>query len=62
MIEELEAEVRLHDPYEALDGKEGRSLFLPDPGRKGSGISDTNGGWLVMEIGYDQEVQMWKNC
>lgn len=27
VIEELEAEVRLHDPYEALDGKEDGLYF-----------------------------------
>ncbi len=53
VIEELEEEVRLHDPYTALDGKEDGLYFYrilakeaPDHLKKG--------GWLYMEIGYDQ--------
>lgn len=53
VIEELEEEVRLHDPYIALDGKEDGLFFY----RKI--IEDAKKylkpqGWLLFEIGYDQ--------
>lgn len=59
VIEELEAEVRLHDPYEALDGKEDglyfyRILAAEVPKHL------TDGGWLVMEIGHDQSRDVEK--
>lgn len=53
VIEGLEEEVRLHDPYIALDGKEDGLFFY----RKI--IEDAKKylkpqGWLLFEIGYDQ--------
>lgn len=53
IIEELQDEVRLHDPYIALDGKEDGLHFY----RKI--IQDSvhyikEGGYLIFEIGYDQ--------
>lgn len=53
VIEELEEEVRLHDPYIALDGKEDGLFFYRRI------ISDAKKylkpqGWLLFEIGYDQ--------
>ena len=59
VIEELEAEVRLHDPYEALDGKEDGLYFYRILAEK---IPEylTDGGWLVMEIGYDQSADVEK--
>ena len=55
----LEAEVRLHDPYEALDGKEDGLYFYRILAEK---IPEylTDGGWLVMEIGYDQSADVEK--
>ena len=55
VIEELEAEVRLHDPYEALDGKEDGLYFYRILAEKVPEYL-TDGGWLVMEIGYDQST------
>lgn len=53
VIEELQTEVRCHDPYIALDGKEDGLYFYKRI------ISDSirfikNGGWLMFEIGFDQ--------
>ena len=52
-IEELEEEVRLHDPMIALDGKEDGLYFyrkITEKSRKHL----KQGGWLLFEIGYDQ--------
>lgn len=56
-IEKLQDEVKLHDPYIALDGKEDGLYFY----RKI--ITDsvnflTTGGWLLFEIGYDQGISV----
>ena len=59
VIEELEAEVRLHDPYEALDGKEDGLYFYRILAEKVPEYL-TDGGWLVMEIGYDQSTDVEK--
>ena len=59
VIEELEAEVRLHDPYEALDGKEDGLYFYRILAEKVPKYL-TDGGWLVMEIGYDQSADVEK--
>ncbi len=53
VIDELEPEVKLHDPMMALDGKEDGLYFY----RKivaGAGKYLTRGGKLFFEIGYDQ--------
>ena len=53
VIEELQEEVRLHDPYIALDGKEDGLFFY----RKIIAESRNHlkyGGSLLFEIGYDQ--------
>lgn len=53
VIEELEEEVRLHDPMIALDGKEDGLHFY----RKITEQSRAHlkcGGWLLFEIGHDQ--------
>ena len=52
-IEKLMEEVRLHDPYMALDGREDGLVFLP-PDHKGVQPYLKSGGWLLYEIGYDQ--------
>ena len=57
VIEELEAEVRIHDPYEALDGKEDGLYFYRILAEKVPEYL-TDGGWLVMEIGYDQSAEI----
>ena len=59
VIEELEAEVRLHDPYEALDGKEDGLYFYRILAEQVPEYL-TDGGWLVMEIGYDQSADVEK--
>ena len=59
VIEELEAEVRLHVPYEALDGKEDGLYFYRILAEKVPEYL-TDGGWLVMEIGYDQSTDVEK--
>ena len=53
VIEELEEEVRLHDPYTALDGKED-GLYFYRILAKEAPAHLKKGGWLYMEIGYDQ--------
>lgn len=59
VIKGLQEEVRLHDPFEALDGKEDglyfyRILALEAP----KYLAD--GGHLVMEIGHDQSKEVEK--
>lgn len=54
VIEELEEEVRGHDPYLALDGKEDGLYFyrkIIEESRKFL----VSGGWLLFEIGHDQK-------
>lgn len=54
VIEELEEEVKVHDPFLALDGKEDGLYFyrrIIDEGRKFL----AKGGWLLFEIGHDQK-------
>ena len=54
VIEQLQEEVRRHDPYIALDGKEDGLHFY----RKiitESRIHLKAGGWLLFEIGHDQK-------
>lgn len=53
VIRELQEEVRLHDPYIALDGKEDGLYFYRRIITEGvSHIKE--GGWMLFEIGYDQ--------
>jgi release factor glutamine methyltransferase len=52
-IEELEEEVRVHDPFIALDGKEDGLFFYRRIVEESSNyIKD--GGYLLFEIGHDQ--------
>ena len=53
VIEELEEEVRLHDPMIALDGKED-GLYFYRKITKQSRKHLSCGGWLLFEIGHDQ--------
>ncbi len=63
-IEKLQDEVKLHDPYIALDGKED-GLFFYRRIIQGAPKYLRNGGWLMFEIGYDQGESvpaLMKNC
>ena len=53
VIEGLEEEVRLHDPFSALDGKEDGLHFYRILAKESPKFLK-NGGWLYMEIGHDQ--------
>lgn len=53
VIEELQEEVRLHDPYLALNGKEDGLYFYRRIVEEGKNHL-TDGGRLIFEIGYDQ--------
>jgi release factor glutamine methyltransferase len=53
VIEELEEEVKLHDPFGALDGKEDGLFFYRILAEK-SPLYLKNGGKIYMEIGHDQ--------
>lgn len=53
VIEELQTEVRLYDPYIALDGREDGLHFYREI-IKNSVSYIKKGGWLMFEIGYDQ--------
>ena len=53
VIETLSEEVRAHEPYQALDGKEDGLYFYREIVRK-SGSYLKPGGHLLFEIGYDQ--------
>ncbi len=53
VLEELEEEVRCHDPLLALDGKEDGLHFYRRIIREAEGHLNP-GGWLLFEIGYDQ--------
>lgn len=54
VIEELEEEVRLHDPFQALDGKEDGLFFYRILAKESADYLE-DGGWLCMEIGHDQK-------
>ena len=56
-IDALQEEVRLHDPREALDGREDGLYFyrrITDEAREHL----LPGGWLIFEIGYDQAEEV----
>lgn len=53
VIEELQEEVRLHDPYIALDGHED-GLYFYRRIAAGAGSHLKRGGWLILETGHDQ--------
>ena len=53
VIEELEEEVKLHDPFVALDGKEDGLYFYRKIVEKSPELLK-NGGKLYFEIGHDQ--------
>lgn len=57
VIEELEEEVRLHDPFSALDGKEDGLYFYHILAQESPKFLK-NGGWLYMEIGHDQSQEV----
>ena len=58
-IERLQEEVIFHDPIKALDGKEDGLYFYRILAEKVPEYL-TDGGWLVMEIGYDQSTDVEK--
>jgi release factor glutamine methyltransferase len=53
VIEGLQVEVRLHDPYIALDGKEDGLFFYRRIIQEGTSYLNP-GGYLLFEIGHDQ--------
>ncbi len=53
-IETLMPEVRDHEPWLALDGKEDGLYFYVKLARQARGYLHA-GGWLCLEIGYDQK-------
>ena len=53
VIKELQEEVKLHDPYAALDGKEDGLFFYREIIKKSKEYLK-KGGRLYFEIGYDQ--------
>lgn len=53
VIQELEEEVKLHDPFIALDGKEDGLYFYRKIVEESAGFLN-NGGKLYFEIGHDQ--------
>lgn len=55
VIEGLEAEVRLHDPFSALDGKEDGLYFYRILAEESPHFLK-KGGWIYMEIGHDQSA------
>ena len=59
VIETLMPEVRDHEPIKALDGKEDGLYFYRILAEKVPEYL-TDGGWLVMEIGYDQSTDVEK--
>ena len=57
VIEELADEVKLHDPYIALDGKEdGLYFYRKIIAQAGKYLKP--GGWILFEIGYDQAEEV----
>nr|WP_330388715.1 HemK/PrmC family methyltransferase [Pseudobutyrivibrio sp. NOR37] len=52
-IEELEPEVKDHEPRLALDGTEDGLLFYRNITKEAHDYLN-QGGWLLVEIGYDQ--------
>lgn len=58
-IESLQEEVRLYDPYIALDGKED-GLYFYGKIIERSKKYIKSGGWLIFEIGYDQAEAVTK--
>ena len=59
VIEELEEEVRLHDPFGALDGKEDGLHFYRILAEKSPQYLK-KGGKIYMEIGHDQSLAVEK--
>ena len=57
VIQELQEEVRLHDPFIALDGKEDGLYFSREIIKAGGGYLKP-GGYLMFEIGYDQGTEV----
>lgn len=57
VIDELEDEVRLHDPYIALDGKEDGLFFYRRIAEESIGYIK-KGGWLLFEIGCGQAEEV----
>ena len=53
VIEGLQEEVRLHDPYIALDGHEDGLYFYRKIAAQ-AGRHLRRGGWLLLETGHDQ--------
>lgn len=53
VIEGLEEEVKSHDPFIALDGKEDGLYFYRKIIAEGRAFLK-NGGWMLFEIGHDQ--------
>lgn len=53
VIEELSEEVRLHEPFGALDGKEDGLYFYRKIIEQGRAYLKKD-GWMLFEIGYDQ--------
>ena len=57
VIQELQEEVMLHDPFIALDGKEDGLYFYREIIKAGGGYLKP-GGYLMFEIGYDQGTEV----
>lgn len=59
VIEELTEEVRLHEPMQALDGKEDGLYFYRKIVDQGTHYLNEQ-GWLMFEIGYDQGESVYQ--
>ena len=57
VIEELQNEVKSHDPYMALDGKEDGLFFYKKIIERASDYLN-DGSWLLFEIGHDQREEV----
>ena len=57
VIESLEEEVRLYDPFSALDGKEDGLYFYRILAKESPRFLK-DGGWTYMEIGHDQSASV----
>lgn len=57
VIEGLEEEVKCHDPFIALDGKEDGLYFYRKIIEESRGFLK-KGGWLLFEIGHDQREEV----